>query len=147
LGIKNSKSVALCEASYWEIMGCVMCGADVALYIRDVPFCSNCGLEVVEDRKLLPIVEQLSQPEHPAAVVAKKLDAEVESARRRFKRAQKDFEEAIANVSDIASHPDRKHHLRNVGREYHIAAEAFTRAMNHWSKFKTDGTTPNDLTE
>jgi hypothetical protein len=69
-------------------MGCAICGADVALYIRDVPFCSNCELEVVEDRKTLPIVER-PQPEQATADVVKTLDAEVESALRRFKLVQR----------------------------------------------------------
>jgi hypothetical protein len=127
-------------------MGCAMCGADVALYIRDVPFCSNCGLEVVEDRKTLPNVEQRPPSEPATADATKKLDAAVESARKRFKLVQKNFEEAINDIGHMA-YPDGKQHLRNVGREYRFAAEAFTTALNHWSKFKAEGVIPKDLTE
>jgi len=126
---------------------CALCGANVSVYIRDLPFCSNCASKIVDEWKTLTDLKQPSQPEHDAADVAKKLDAEVESARRRLKLVQKDFEEAVANAGHIAPHPDGQQHLRNVGREYRFAADALSWAMTRYSKFKTDGVIPEDLKE
>ena len=126
-------------------MGCSICGAYATVYMRVVPFCSNCAMKIIDEGKKLQDFKQPSQTGYDAAHVAKKLDAEVESARRRFKRVQKDFEEAIANAGHIAPHPDGQQHLRNIGREYRFAADALSWAMSRYSKFKTYGIIPEDL--
>jgi hypothetical protein len=74
-----------------------------------------------------------------------RLKNEVESARQRFDRAAREFQQILKTPDVLPPSPDGIQLIRNINRDYKFAAEEFMKAQKQLVEFTAWGVVPEDL--